>query len=323
LAFEKRKVDLDNSECLPNYSARRHWQPSVRGFLLTFFTSDYAAYPVWRVKQNHHKTRKEHQMQTEQKMPFNAMQQPGAEPSWSERMRHSKALIPTMAVLMVTTLALAAAMVGQRIEARNDGRSGERAETILQDEVVQSPQALTSETAPQKSPPVAVPAPRVVQQPVQRPVARAAEPVGNPGTYAAAPAAPVCATCGTVESVTAVRHPGSVNGIGNTGIGVGAIGGAVVGGLLGNQIGGGSGRKVATVLGAVGGGYAGHAIEKNANSYTAYQVRVRMNDGTVRTIEQPTAVAAGTPVTIGGKPLRVVPAATAQGLRQGEGGARG
>ena len=39
--------------------------------------------------------------------------------------------------------------------------------------------------------------------------------------------------------------------------------GAVVGGLLGNQVGGGKGRTLATVAGAAGGGYAGHEIQKN------------------------------------------------------------
>ncbi len=37
--------------------------------------------------------------------------------------------------------------------------------------------------------------------------------------------------------------------------------GAVVGGLLGNQVGGGRGKTLATVAGAVGGGYAGNRIE--------------------------------------------------------------
>jgi uncharacterized protein YcfJ len=36
----------------------------------------------------------------------------------------------------------------------------------------------------------------------------------------------------------------------------------VLGGLIGNQIGGGNGRALATVAGAVGGGYAGNEVEK-------------------------------------------------------------
>lgn len=39
--------------------------------------------------------------------------------------------------------------------------------------------------------------------------------------------------------------------------------GAVAGGLLGNQIGGGSGKTLATVAGAAAGGYAGNQVQKN------------------------------------------------------------
>jgi uncharacterized protein YcfJ len=39
--------------------------------------------------------------------------------------------------------------------------------------------------------------------------------------------------------------------------------GAVAGGLLGTQIGGGSGRTLATVAGAAAGGYAGNQVQKN------------------------------------------------------------
>lgn len=52
--------------------------------------------------------------------------------------------------------------------------------------------------------------------------------------------------------------------------------GAVVGGLLGNQVGGGNGKKIATVVGAVGGGYAGNQVQgrMQANdTYTATETR--------------------------------------------------
>ncbi|WP_163560793.1 glycine zipper 2TM domain-containing protein [Halomonas sp. NO4] len=42
---------------------------------------------------------------------------------------------------------------------------------------------------------------------------------------------------------------------------VGTAAGAIVGGLLGNQIGGGSGKQIATIAGAVGGGLAGREIQ--------------------------------------------------------------
>lgn len=43
----------------------------------------------------------------------------------------------------------------------------------------------------------------------------------------------------------------------------GTIAGALIGGVLGHQVGGGSGRDLATVAGAAGGGYAGNRIQKN------------------------------------------------------------
>ncbi|OWW22290.1 glycine zipper 2TM domain-containing protein [Noviherbaspirillum denitrificans] len=85
----------------------------------------------------------------------------------------------------------------------------------------------------------------------------------------------VCHSCGRVESVQAIQQAAQPSG-------VGMVAGAVLGGVLGNQVGGGSGRKIATVAGAVGGGYAGNEIEKHTRATTSYQVRVRMEDGEVR-----------------------------------------
>ncbi|MDR7134544.1 uncharacterized protein YcfJ [Lysobacter niastensis] len=44
--------------------------------------------------------------------------------------------------------------------------------------------------------------------------------------------------------------------------------GAVAGGLLGHQVGGGSGKTVATVAGAAGGAYAGRKIQENQQNKT-------------------------------------------------------
>jgi uncharacterized protein YcfJ len=52
----------------------------------------------------------------------------------------------------------------------------------------------------------------------------------------------------------------------------GAVVGAVVGGLIGNQVGDGNGRTLATVAGAVGGGFAGREIDRRhtgGQRYTA------------------------------------------------------
>jgi len=113
-----------------------------------------------------------------------------------------------------------------------------------------------------------------------------------------APALPVCGHCGTVESVTPVRHAAQPTG-------VGMVAGGVLGGVLGNQIGGGNGRTLATVAGAVGGGYVGNQVEKNARTTTSYRVSVRMEDGRLRTVDRASPVAVGTPVTLNGNSLRV------------------
>jgi len=110
--------------------------------------------------------------------------------------------------------------------------------------------------------------------PVAAPARAATE---RPRWFASAPAA--CADCGVVESIRVVETAGQ-------GSGLGAIGGAIVGGVLGHQVGSGRGRDVATVAGAGAGAYAGHEIEKNVKKSAHYQVRVRMNDGTYRTVRE-------------------------------------
>ena len=120
-----------------------------------------------------------------------------------------------------------------------------------------------------------------------------------PDTRHMQPAANVCATCGVVEAVTQVTKKGE-------GTGLGAVAGGVVGGLLGNQVGKGDGRKAMTVVGAVGGGLAGHEIEKRARSETVYSVKVRMDDGSLRTTTQRQAPAVGQRVTLDGQTLRAV-----------------
>lgn len=92
-------------------------------------------------------------------------------------------------------------------------------------------------------------------------------------------AAQTCLDCGRIESVQAIQAAAPASGLG---VGVGAV----VGGLLGNQVGKGNGRTLATIAGAVGGGYAGNEVEKRTHTSTTYEVRVRMDDGEVRTFPQ-------------------------------------
>ena len=92
-------------------------------------------------------------------------------------------------------------------------------------------------------------------------------------------AAPICADCGMVESIRVIEEKGK-------GTGLGAVLGGVAGALLGNQVGRGNRRKIATVAGAAGGAYAGQEIEKNARSTQRYEIDVRMEDGSVHTVSE-------------------------------------
>ena len=130
-----------------------------------------------------------------------------------------------------------------------------------------------------------------------------------PGTAVRQPtlvaqAAP-CRNCGVVESVVRVQRPGQTQGIAGSPVTPGMAIGGVVGGLLGNQVGHGGGRTAATVVGAAGGAYAGHAIEKNRAQRTAYVMHIRMADGSRRTIEQSVALRKGSHVVVEGKTARL------------------
>lgn len=125
--------------------------------------------------------------------------------------------------------------------------------------------------------------------------------------------AAACHNCGVVQSVVAVQRQGQPKGIAGTQVTPGMAIGGVVGGLLGNQVGHGGGRAATTVLGAAGGAYAGHAIEKNTAKYTAYQMRIRMNDGTIRTVEQRNSIPTGSHVVLDRGTVRLARAGAAKG----------
>lgn len=100
-----------------------------------------------------------------------------------------------------------------------------------------------------------------------------------PAHGARAKALALCGHCGTVQEVMHVKRKGE-------GGAAGIVGGAVVGGLLGNQVGGGSGKALATVGGAVAGGYVGNEVQKKVTSRSVWVTRVKMRDGSIRSFEQ-------------------------------------
>lgn len=91
------------------------------------------------------------------------------------------------------------------------------------------------------------------------------------------------ARVGTVVSITQ-------DSVQNVHSGVGTVGGALIGGGIGSLFGGGSGQTVATVVGAVGGGYAGTRAAQRSHTFV-WRIGVRYDDGSVATVQQTTAPA--------------------------------
>jgi outer membrane lipoprotein SlyB len=93
---------------------------------------------------------------------------------------------------------------------------------------------------------------------------------------------PMCMDCGTVVAVQPVVTEAKPSGIG-------AVGGAILGGVLGHQMGGGDGKKAMTAVGVIGGAMAGNQIEKSRQKITSYDVTVQMEDGSTRNFSYDTA----------------------------------
>ena len=116
---------------------------------------------------------------------------------------------------------------------------------------------------------------------------------------AATPApAPVCQDCGTVSAITPIKVKGK-------GTGMGAVAGAIAGIAAGNQVGDGKGTDVAKVVGAIGGAYAGNAAEKAIRADTVFDVTVRMDNGSSRTVRvaDASSVSNGSRVRVNGANL--------------------
>lgn len=165
------------------------------------------------------------------------------------------------------------------------------------------PQAVAFEV-PEKKPEAQpeLPLEPVIQKVEKKKVVRAArpapapEPVALPVPYEAAP--PVLAEAprqveapkpvelpgvtGTIESVREVKELGQ-------GKGIGAVAGGVLGAVLGHQVGEGSGKKLATVLGGAAGAFGGHQAERKVRETSHWEIDVRLDDGTRRTLTSQSA----------------------------------
>ena len=93
-------------------------------------------------------------------------------------------------------------------------------------------------------------------------------------------AAATCSECGVIESIRAVEVKGQASGLG-------AVTGGVAGAVVGSQFGSGNGRTALGVLGAAGGAYAGHEIEKNMKTLTPLVATWLKNWGVFQSLVQP------------------------------------
>ncbi len=88
----------------------------------------------------------------------------------------------------------------------------------------------------------------------------------------------ICPDCGQVTAVTVADKPGDSNA-------VGLIAGGVAGAVLGHQVGGGFGKDLATLAGAVGGAFAGKKIQENMATSKVWTVGVKYPNGNTSNFE--------------------------------------
>lgn len=201
-------------------------------------------------------------------------------------------LIATAAgAVIVASLAATAAITGVFPKATsNNEQNGQTQAALIAsqpavDTAAAASAALAAQAQRQAAEQAAAQQKAAVAQAEPKPAPRPAAPhrrhttAPQPPQYAQQPPAPAqayCQSCGTVVAITQTRTPGQSSGIG-------AVGGAAAGGLLGNQFGNGNGRTAMTIIGALGGGLAGNQVEKQVRAETDYQVQVQMESGATRT----------------------------------------
>ncbi len=84
--------------------------------------------------------------------------------------------------------------------------------------------------------------------------------------------AAACRDCGRITAINVSEKRGDSNALG-------VVAGGAAGALLGHQVGGGRGKDLATVAGAVGGAYAGKKIQEKINATKVWSVDVQYDNG--------------------------------------------
>jgi outer membrane lipoprotein SlyB len=89
----------------------------------------------------------------------------------------------------------------------------------------------------------------------------------------------------TYGTITSLRPVKVQTGTDSDGL-LGTVGGAVIGGFLGNTVGGGTGRALATAAGAVAGGVAGKGIEGKLGESNGVEIEVKRDSGSTIAVVQ-------------------------------------
>jgi len=218
--------------------------------------------------------------------------------------RKTPRLHPLIAAAAISVITVSAAGVGALTGVLP--RTSAAATPVANDAVQAGaqPVATPSASAPAAAPSTTMPAPKrrkpaVVHTRAPIEERRIEDPVvvrdyGPSPTARTLPPVAAAPNVGTIESVREIAQPGE-------GTGLGAVAGGVLGGVIGHQFGGGNGKKILTVVGAAGGAYAGHQVEKQARGTKRWEIDVRMDSGALRTLSSETA-----PLWQAGDRVRVV-----------------
>ncbi|MGQ0620272.1 MAG: glycine zipper 2TM domain-containing protein [Panacagrimonas sp.] len=164
--------------------------------------------------------------------------------------------------LTIASFALAIGLAGCAPPADDEPK------TDAETPVVEAPPAIVPTPEPAPPPPVAV-APKPKPKPQPPKVVEPPPPPEPP---------PVCQECGVIASVEPVKEKAK-------GSGAGAVLGAIAGGVIGHQFGGGKGKDVATAAGAIAGGVAGHQAERSIRATSYYRIGVNMENGSYQTVD--------------------------------------
>lgn len=199
----------------------------------------------------------------------------------------------TAAALSVTVFSAVGIGVLTGLLPHSFGSAKEPAPTGLVASTTPATPAPLVEPAPVDMPPAAPKATPKLKKTVKKVVEKPAEPAPTPASVQTempsvapqvveAPKPVPAGILGTVEAVREVKTPAKAsNGVGPI---AGGVGGAVLGNVIGKEFGSKGFRNVMTVLGAAGGALAGKEIERNARASSHWEIDVRLDDGTQRTL---------------------------------------